>query len=652
MSIKSLDTRQQCREKLPVWYGSNDNYLHGLRECLANSSDEINENFDIGRMIVTISENRRRMTVRDTGRGMPLMAKTNGKYNYELLFETLFAGTNYDNNETGKTTTGTNGVGLCVLNHTSVLFEVKSINGDTYSEILYKDGGKLESKLKEKVKDQESFSEVTFELDPEVYTNVEYDVDEVKKIVERMAAVNKKITFEVNYKGETTVYKFNSIKHYFETIEANNSTDILSTEEVKYEHNEEKVIQMRNGDGSLHQTKVKEKETNYIQVALAGSPDSDFQETYLNGTYLPEHGTIYDGVVNGAKLFFNKYMKDNNLYNKKEKAINNKDIENSLNFIVNFRSTNVSFSNQTKFSTTKKLYKDISQKHTQTVLEVLAAEQPMEIATLVNQILVNKRANDKVAQSLEQLKKKLQKDVSNITNKIKAFTDCKNKKGGQLFIAEGQSAAGSIVLARNSDWQAVFALRGKLLNVLKTDIDKIFDNEEIRNLISILGCGVELKNKKASLFDLNKLRFKDIIIATDADPDGLHIQVLVLVALYIIAPTLIKEGHVYILDTPLFEIRDLTKDVMHYAYSEGEKETIISKIEKYRIARNKGLGEVDSDTMSVCIDLEKGTKRRVTWTEAKAIAEAFETFMGNDLESRRQYIKENLHRYINVEDIV
>ena len=628
-TIKSLDTRQQCREKLPVWYGSNDNYLHGLRECLANSTDEINENFDKGSIIVTLHKDNKKVSIFDTGRGMPIMSKTGDKYNYELLFETLFAGTNYDNNENGKITTGTNGVGLCVLNHTSTLFEVISCNNGVQSKITYTNGGKLESKSKEKVKG-DSFTLITFTLDPEVYTNTEYSIDEIKEIVKRVAAVNHKITYKVTYGEEETIYKYNSISDYFKREEVENSTDILGMEEVKYEDM---------------------GETNFVRISLAGSPNPEFQETYLNGTYLPEKGTIHDGIINGSKLFFNKYIKDNNLYNKNEKAINNKDIEVSLNFICYFRSTKVSFSNQTKFSTTKKLYKDIAQKYIQTTLEILMAEQPMEIATLANQILVNKRATEKANQSLEKLKKKLQGEVNNITNKIKAFTDCKNKKGGQLFIAEGNSAAGSIVLARDSEWQAVFALRGKLLNVLKADINKIFDNEEIKNLVSILGCGVELKNKNASLFDKSKLRFNDIIISTDADPDGLHIQVLVLVALYIIAPTLIKDGHVYILDTPLFEIRDLNTDTMHYAYTEQQKEEIISSLSKYRISRNKGLGEVDADTMSVCIDMKHGTKRQVTWTEAKKIAENFEIFMGNDLEARREYIKQNLHRYIDIEEI-
>ena len=627
-TIKSLDTRQQCRMKLPVWYGSNDNYLHGLRECLANSTDEINENFDKGSIIVTLHKDNKKVSIFDTGRGMPIMSKTGDKYNYELLFETLFAGTNYDNNENGKITTGTNGVGLCVLNHTSTLFEVISCNNGVQSKITYTNGGKLESKSKEKVKG-DSFTLITFTLDPEVYTNTEYSIDEIKEIVKRVAAVNHKITYKVTYGEEETIYKYNSILDYFKREEVENSTDILGMEEVKYEDM---------------------GETNFVRISLAGSPNPEFQETYLNGTYLPEKGTIHDGIINGSKLFFNKYIKDNNLYNKNEKAINNKDIEASLNFICYFRSTKVSFSNQTKFSTTKKLYKDIAQKYIQTTLEILMAEQPMEIATLANQILVNKRATEKANQSLEKLKKKLQGEVNNITNKIKAFTDCKNKKGGQLFIAEGNSAAGSIVLARDSEWQAVFALRGKLLNVLKADINKIFDNEEIKNLVSILGCGVELKNKNASLFDKSKLRFNDIIISTDADPDGLHIQVLVLVALYIIAPTLIKDGHVYILDTPLFEIRDLNTDTMHYAYTEQQKEEIISSLRKYRISRNKGLGEVDADTMSVCIDMKHGTKRQVTWTEAKKIAENFEIFMGNDLEARREYIKQNLHRYIDIEE--
>src|SRR5699024_9277240 len=230
------------------------------------------------------------------------------------------------------------------------------------------------------------------------------------------------------------------------------------------------------------------------------------------------------------------------------------------------------------------------------------------------------RSNEKVQDYMSKTKKKLQETIT-VENRVDGYVDCKEYgEDSMLFVCEGRSALGSIVLARDAKNQAVFPLRGKILNILKSPYDKIFKNKEIEGLVKVLGCGVESKTTK---IDFDKLRFGKLVIATDFDVDGLHIQCLVLTMIYRLMPSLLKNGHVYILDTPLFEIRDLKKDEMYYAYSDKEKEDIIKKLEKYQISRNKGLGEVEATTMAQCIDVEKGTMRQVHWEDVVKIDKWF-----------------------------
>ena len=621
-TIKSLTTRDQCRVKISVWYGSADNYLHGFREVMANSCDEINNNFDKGIIEVELFEDLKTISVKDTGRGIPIEGKTDGKPNRVLLFETLFSGTNYDNEENGKITTGTNGVGTCVLNHTSTLFKVESYRGKKLHELIYENGGEFKSfKSYDNPLINEEYTtgtKITFKLDDDVYTKTEYVYDEVIDICDKIASVNPNIKFVIKHKDDIRNISYKSLQDYFINTMGN-------------EQSFESVV------------KVFDKpEKNIYEIVLTGSLENNKQYTFLNGTYLPEQGSIYDGIINGIRLYSNNYFKSNNMYKSKEKNLTNKDVQGAVSFICKVESVNVSFSNQTKFSTAKKLYEELGKEYIQEMLEIWKNEEPMEFKRLMDIILVSKRSNEKVQDYMSKTKKKLQETIT-VENRVDGYVDCKEYgEDSMLFVCEGRSALGSIVLARDAKNQAVFPLRGKILNILKSPYDKIFKNKEIEGLVKVLGCGVESKTTK---IDFDKLRFGKLVIATDFDVDGLHIQCLVLTMIYRLMPSLLKNGHVYILDTPLFEIRDLKKDEMYYAYSDKEKEDIIKKLEKYQISRNKGLGEVEATTMAQCIDVEKGTMRQVHWEDVVKIDKWFETLMGEDLQSRKEYIKENLHKY-------
>lgn len=620
--IKTLTTREQCRDRISVWYGSADNYQHGFREVMANACDEINNNFDKGIIEIELFEDLKTISVKDTGRGIPIEGKTDGKPNRVLLFETLFAGTNYENSKKGKITTGVNGVGTCTLNHTSTLFKVESYRGKKLHELIYENGGEFKSfKSYDNPLINEEYStgtKITFKLDDEVYTKTEYVYDEIIDICDKIASVNPNIKFVIKHKDDIRNISYKSLQDYFINTMGN-------------EQSFESVV------------KVFDKpEKNIYEIVLTGSLENNKQYTFLNGTYLPEQGSIYDGIINGIRLYSNNYFKSNNMYKSKEKNLTNKDVQGAVSFICKVESVNVSFSNQTKFSTAKKLYEELGKEYIQEMLEIWKNEEPMEFKRLMNIILASKRSNEKVQDYMSKTKKKLQETIT-VENRVDGYVDCKEYgEDSMLFVCEGRSALGSIVLARDAKNQAVFPLRGKILNILKSPYDKIFKNKEIEGLVKVLGCGVESKTTK---IDFDKLRFGKLVIATDADCDGFHIQCLVLTMIYRLMPTLLERGHVYILDTPLFEIRDLKEDKMYYAYSDKEKDEIISKLNKYQVSRNKGLGELEPTTMSMCIKEGSNTIRQVQWEEIEEVNKWFETLMGEDLQTRKEYIKDNLHKY-------
>ena len=289
-------------------------------------------------------------------------------------------------------------------------------------------------------------------------------------------------------------------------------------------------------------------------------------------------------------------------------------------------------------------------------LEVYFLENPDEAVKIGTQVLINKRSRenaDKVRQSTLQ---KLTGTID-LTNRIDKFVDCRSKDVSrrEVYIVEGDSALGSVKLARDAEFQAVIPVRGKILNCLKASYDKIFKSEIITNLIKVLGCGVEVKtkaNRQLSTFNLDNLRWNKIVICTDADEDGFQIRTLILTMIQELCPTLIEKGYVYIAESPLYEIT--TKERTYFAYTEPEKTKILGMIgdAKYTIQRSKGLGENDPDMMSLTT-MNPETRRliKVNPTDVEATREMFDVLLGNDLEGRKRFIRENGSRYLAAADI-
>ena len=630
-TIKKLDTRQQCREKLPIFFGSRDNYTHGVKEVIANAIDEISNNFENGDIYVTLHDDNKTISIKDTGRGIPIDEKTDGTPNYELLFETLFAGTNFENNQNDKVAVGTNGCGTCVLNHTSKLFKVTAARNGKITELLYHDGGDFQH-IKTVGETNEHYSEFEFLLDDEVYANTVYIPEEIDLICKYNAAVNNKVNIYFIYKGVTKAYHFDSIYQYFEENSNNNTCKIYEGYSKMYDLKDEK---------------------NKIQASVCTSSEN-FQQSFLNSNYLQNGGTINRGLIYGARDYVNAYLKKKKMLDKKNGEVSHTDIEESLSFVVSIESTNVEYENQTKLSTNKALYRDIAKDYIYSLLEVFEIEQPKEFEKFINHILEVQKFNGRAQASKRALKKKLSEKVDNLTNRIEGLVDCKHHgENCEIFIAEGKSALGSIVAARNPQNQAAISIRGKILNCLKVDYETVFKNETVTDIIKSLGCGIETdkKNKDLGCFDKNALRYERIIIATDADPDGYQIACLLLTMFYRLTPTLIKEGHIYIALTPLFEIRDIKTGEYHYAFTEEEKEEIISKLTKYQVNRNKGLGEVDADVMSrTGVNPETRNIMKVTYNDAEEMIKMFEHWMGNSTVERKKYIENDLNKYVDLSE--
>lgn len=565
--IKSLSTRDTCREKLPIFYGSRDNYYHGFREICNNGIDEINNNFDSGILDIVLHQDLETITVKDSGRGIPINLETDGVPNYKLLFETLFSGTNFKNNESGKITTGVNGSGTCVLNHTSALFKVLSARDGGLFELIYEDGGIFKSFNKIADTD-EHYSEITFKLDKEVYTKTKYTYEEIYDICHHLAATSNKIKVILHHEGkEDVVFHYDNLDDYFEE-----NTSALTSPKV------------------ICNDKVFDRENEINKVKCIFSTSSEiFQETYLNSNYLPYGGTINEGIINGIRNYINKYGKDNI---SRFKKVSKEDIQDSFCFLVSFESTNVEYENQIKFSTQKKLYKEIMQEYIQEELEILKLENEKGFKKMLDHVLQIQKFNEKANSNKKALKKKLNEKIDGINNRIENLVDSEiHGEEAELYITEGKSALGSVVLARDSKFQAAIPIRGKILNCLKASYDTIFKNSVILELVKVIGCGIETdkKNKDLDNFNINNLRYGKIIFATDQDADGEAIVCLLLTMINRLMPTLIKEGKVFIAQTPLYEVK-LKDDSVVYWYSEDQKNNEISKYNNIvLINRAKGL---------------------------------------------------------------
>ena len=631
--IRILTDREQAREKISIWFGSADNYIHGIKEVVANSTDEIINNFESGEIFVELLEDCQTVVIEDTGRGIPISGETDGVPNYELLLKILFSGTKYGEMGTvDGSYTGQNGVGLTALNYTSSFFSVESTYNGKKHSITFENGGEVTIPLYSETVDKDKHgTRLMFRLDSDVYTNVTYSPEEIKDVVKHYAVSSPKVTLHYKHKDEVFEYHYeNLIDYYNELVSGVETSPTVFGDISMFDDGGEKT-----------------------QIGIAMSTTTEtFQESYLNLTYLQQGGKINEGVISGFKLYVNKYCRNNKLFPKNVNSFSDADIEDSISFVAVMLSNKVEFVSQTKLSTQKNLYREVAKKRTTQILEIMEIEDTTGFKKIIDHLLLVQKDNTNNQKQKENLKKKLKEKVDNMVNKIDKFVDCRvHGEEAELYLAEGDSAHGSVVLARDGRFQASMPMGGKFLNVEKVNnIDAITSNDVVMNVIKVLGCGVDLgkKYKDVTEFDIKKLRYGKIICASDEDPDGAQIQCLVITMFNKLMPQIIHEGKLYIARTPLFEIK-LKNDEMIYAHTDEERDSLIKEHGKniVNIARVKGLGELEAEVMAeTAMNPETRHLIQVTIEDVKKAQQSIDDWMGSDVTNRKEFISTNLNKYI------
>ena len=343
-------------------------------------------------------------------------------------------------------------------------------------------------------------------------------------------------------------------------------------------------------------------------------------------------------------------------YQKNESKINFQDVADCLVLVTNCFSTQTSYENQTKKAITNRFIQEAMTDFFKEKLEVYFIENKPEADKIAEQVLVNKRSREAAEKTRQGMKKKLSGSID-IANRVQKFVDCRSRdpEKREIYIVEGDSALGACKLSRDADFQGIMPVRGKILNCLKADYVRIFKSDVITDLLKVLGCGVEVQakgQKDLNAFDINNLRWNKVIICTDADVDGFQIRTLILTMIYRLVPTLIREGYVYIAESPLYEIE--CKGKTYFAYSDKEKTDIVSSLggAKATINRSKGLGENDPDMMWMTT-MNPETRRliKVMPEEAEHMSQMFDLLLGDDLAGRKNHIAENGYLYLDMADI-
>lgn len=643
-SIRSLSDREAVRLRPANILGSDDinGCFHCLVEIVDNAVDEAKGGF--GDRIIITKHKDNYYSVRDFGRGVPMdWNKTEGKFNYELIFQTLYAGGKYvkDDGKGYEFAKGLNGLGAAATAFTSKHMIVESYRDGYKYSIEIQNGEVIGQLKKERFNYDSTGTYIKWQPDLAVFTETNIPFEWILEYGEQQAIVNKGITLIVvnEETGEKREFYYeNGIVDYINKLNnGKNFTDVVywETEAVGRDREDRKEYKSR------------------YEIAFCFNNEVNVMESYHNSSYLKHGGSPHEAIKAAFTYAIDKLIKQNGGYKKNEKRITWDDVRDSLVIITNTYSTETSYQNQTKFAITNKFIREFMTSYIKQQLEVYFIENPIEAEKIMNQVLINKRSREKAEQTRLDVKKTLQSSIDNLTNRIEGFVNCTSKDPDktELYIVEGKSALGSLKQGRDADFQAIYPLRGKILNCLKADYDKIFKNETITDLIKILGCGIEIKNKHTkgyNLFNLDDLRWSKIIIGTDSDVDGFHIRTLILTMFYKLMPTLIREGYIYIAESPLYEI-STPDDKLYYAYTDQEKDQILQQLnsKSVHVQRNKGLGEATAETMWVTMMNPRTRKiTRVTEDDAIKANQYFEMFLGDDLEGRKEYIETNLHKFV------
>ena len=649
-SISALKGADRVRKRPAVIFGSDglDGCEHAVFEILSNAIDEAREGH--GDLVIVTRYADHSIEVEDFGRGCPVdWNEKEGRYNWELVFCELYAGGKYDNNAGGdyEFSLGLNGLGACATQYASRYFDAV-IRRDGFKYTLHFERGEIVGQLKKEPADRKKTGS-TFRWLPDldVFTDINIPKEYYEDTLKRQAVVNAGVTFR--FRNETAPGKFETTDFYYE----NGILDYVR------ELTEDQALTMPQFWEAERKGRDREDKPEYkvkISAALCFSNKINRLEFYHNSSWLEYGGAPEKAAKNAFVYAIDAYLKSTNKYTKSESKITFQDVADCLVLVTNCFSTQTSYENQTKKAITNKFVQDAMTEFFRERLHVYFIENKQEADRIADQVLINKRSRESAEKQRLNIKKKLTGNLD-ISNRVQKFVDCRTKDVArrEIYIVEGDSALGSVKLSRDAEFQGIMPVRGKILNCLKADYERIFKSDIITDLIRVLGCGVEVQTKKAkdlTSFDLANLRWNKVIICTDADVDGYQIRTLILTMIYRLCPTLIEEGYVYIAESPLYEIN--CKDKTWFAYTEAEKGEILKNLEgkKVSINRSKGLGENDPEMMWMTT-MNPETRRliKVMPEDMALTQQVFDLLLGDNLQGRKDHIAENGYKYLDQLDV-
>lgn len=648
-SITSLKGADRVRKRPGVIFGSDgvDGCAHSIFEIVSNSIDEARQGHGDKILVTRYADGS--VQVEDFGRGMPVdYNKNEERYNWELLFCEMYAGGKYEaGGDNYEYSLGLNGLGLCATQYSSRWMKADVYRDGFHYHLDFEKGENVGGLQKEPFSGKRTGSCIRWMPDTEVFTDIAVPTSYYLDTLKRQAVVNAGVTFV--FTDETAAPENRVTEFFYERgiedyVEELAGLDAMTP--VRFCRSE---AQGRDRD-DRPEYRVK------MNAAFCFSNKTQLLEYYHNSSWL-EHGGSPDKAVRTAFVGqIDAYLKSKNMYKKGESKITFSDVQDCLIFVSSSFSTQTSYENQTKKAITNKFIQQAMTEFLKHNLEVYFIEKPEEAQKLCQQVLINKQSREHAEKTRQSIKKTMSSQMD-ITNRVQKFVDCRSRdiSKRELYIVEGDSALGAVKTSRDSEYQAIMPVRGKILNCLKADYDRIFKSDIITDLIKVLGCGVELSGKAKkdlSSFDLANLRWNKVVICTDADVDGYQIRTLILTMIYRLVPTLINEGYVYIAESPLYEIQ--SKQKTYFAYTEQEKTEFLKEIgdNKFTIQRSKGLGENDPEMMWLTT-MNPASRRliQVTPDDAEQTSAMFDLLLGDNLAGRKEHIAQHGCEYLDDLDV-
>lgn len=624
--IHVLEGLEAVRKRPAMYIGSTSSRgLHHLvYEVVDNSIDEALAGYCSDIKVIIHKDNS--ITVIDNGRGIPVdMMKKEKKPAVEVIMTVLHAGGKFGDGGY-KVSGGLHGVGVTCVNALSEHMEVEVRRGGKCYGIEFAKG-KTSKKLYEKGDCETTGTTVHFKPDATIFTETEYSYDTLRLRIRELAFLNKGITISLtDERAEDKSETFHFAGGIIEYVEfMDKDKDKINPKPIYLEGEKNAVI---------------------VEVAMQYCDTySENIFTYVNNINTEEGGTHLSGFRKALTRTINAYARKTNMLKENEDALSGDDVREGLTAVLSLKVQNPQFESQTKIKLGNSEVMPIVDNLVGDTLAEFMEENPQVAKKLVEKAIIAARARLAARKARELTRRKNAMDLGGLPGKL---ADCKsrNVEDTEIYLVEGDSAGGSAKQGRNSDFQAILPLRGKILNVEKARLDKVLSSEEIRNMITAFGCGI------GDDFNLEKARYGKIIIMTDADVDGAHIRTLLLTFFYRYMQPLIKEGHVFIAQPPLYLIRKNQKQ-HYYAYSDEELQQILDEVGRDTnpyVQRYKGLGEMNPGQLwETTMDPAARTILQVHLEDAVEADRIFSILMGDKVEPRRQFIEDNAKKVRNLD---